>query len=85
MNTTDPAILVELRAIRAILEARQTQTPRREMMKAPEAAKALGIGYIRLRKLIENGDIPARCINPDRAKKQYIINISEAVEALRGK
>ena len=82
-NDDTQNIIRELRAIRAILEARNTQIPRRELMKVPEAAKALGIGVLRLRKLISDGTIPARCINPGKAKKQYIININEAVNAIK--
>ena len=82
METSDK-ILAELKTIRSILEARQTQTPRRQMMKIPEAAKILGISALTLRRLIGTGEIPARCINPEAKNKHYILDIDDAIAHMR--
>lgn len=80
---TKTAILNELKNIRAILETLMSQAPRRQLMKVPEAAKALGIGTGKLRAMITNGTIPAHCINPDGKSLHYLIDLAEAVKALK--
>ena len=75
-------ILGELQSIKELLKQLYTNQPRRIMMRVPEAARLLGMSTQTLRKLIKDGTIPARCVNPGAKSQHFIINIEQAQDTL---